>query len=128
MFEATGRHRLAAMANNSLMANFSCSEHGTRSDLVAHVCWLELQGVFTFSFRADDAVTGAIHHGLQRPFLSLLAAAAMGSLACLGLIKNDKEEGKPELKLDTAGVDTVVLTAVITFIAIMVAHHPEWVS
>lgn len=60
--------------------------------------------------------------------LSLLAAAAMGSLACLGLIKTDKKEGKPEFKLDTAGVDTVTLTAVITFIAMMVAHHPEWVA
>ena len=60
--------------------------------------------------------------------LSLLAAAAMGSLACLGLIKNEKKEGKSQFKLDTADVDTVALTAIITFIAMMVARHPEWVS
>jgi hypothetical protein len=59
---------------------------------------------------------------------SLMAAAAMGSLVCLGLIKTDKKEGKPEFKLDTAGVDTIALTAIITFIAMKVARHPEWVS
>jgi len=60
--------------------------------------------------------------------LSLLAAAAMGSLACLGQIKNNKKEDKLKFKLDTADVDTVALTAIITFIAMMVARHPEWVS
>lgn len=128
MSEATGRHRLAAMANSSLMANFSCSEHGTRSDLFAHVCWLELQGVFNSSFRADDAVMGAIHHGLQRPHAVLAGGRGHGQSGLSRLIKTDKKEGKPEFKLDTAGVDTVTLTAVITFIAMMVAHHPEWVA
>lgn len=60
--------------------------------------------------------------------VSLLAAAAMGSLACLGLFKTDKEERKPKAKLDTADVDTVALIAIITFIAMMVARHPEWVA
>ena len=60
--------------------------------------------------------------------VSLLAAAAMGSLACLGSFKTDKEERKDKAKLQTDDVDRVALTAIITFIAMMVARHPEWVA
>lgn len=55
--------------------------------------------------------------------LSLLAVA-MGSLTCLGLIKTDKDEPKFKVRLDTADVDTVALTAIATFIALMAALHP----
>jgi hypothetical protein len=64
-------------------------------------------------------------HGLM---LSLLAAAAMASLAGLALVQTDKLERGAKLSLDTADVDMVVLTAIITFVAMMVACHPEWVS
>ncbi|RZI76782.1 MAG: hypothetical protein EOP13_01070 [Pseudomonas sp.] len=60
--------------------------------------------------------------------LSLLAAAAMASLAGLGLIKTDKKEEKFKVTLATADMDVMALTAIVTFIAIMVACHPEWVS
>ena len=60
--------------------------------------------------------------------VSSLAAAAMGSLACLGLLKTDKEERKRKAKLQTDDVDRVALTAIITIIAMMVARHPEWVA
>jgi len=65
------------------------------------------------------------YHGLV---LSLLAAAAMASLAGLALVQTDKEERGAKLSLDTADVDMVVLTAIITFVAMMIACHPEWVS
>ena len=64
-------------------------------------------------------------HGLM---LSLVAAAAMASLAGLALVQTDKLERGAKLSLDTADVDMVVLTAIITFVAMMVACHPEWVS
>ena len=60
--------------------------------------------------------------------VSSLAAAAMGSLACLGSFKTDKEKRKDKAKLQTDDVDRVALTAIITFIAMMVARHPEWVA
>ena len=59
--------------------------------------------------------------------LSLLAAAAMASVAGLCLIRTDKKDRKFKIKLDTADVDMVVLTAIATFVAMMVACHPEWV-
>ena len=52
----------------------------------------------------------------------------MGNLACLGLIKTDKDAHKFKVRLDTADVHTVALTAIVTFIAFMVALHPEWLS
>jgi hypothetical protein len=58
--------------------------------------------------------------------LSLLAAAAMASLAGLGLIKTDKKEEKFKVTLATADMDVMALTAI--FIFMMVACHPEWVS
>ena len=60
--------------------------------------------------------------------LSLLAAAAMASLASLCLIRTDKKSRKSPIKLDTADVDMVALTAIATFVAMMVACHPEWAS
>ena len=60
--------------------------------------------------------------------VSFLAAVAVGSLACLGLLKTDKKNRLREAKLQTSDVDTVALTAIITFIAMMVARHPEWVA
>lgn len=64
--------------------------------------------------------------------LSLLAAAAMASLAGLCLIntgkKNRKSKIKIKIKLDTVDVDIVALTAIATFVAMMVACHPEWVA
>ncbi len=65
------------------------------------------------------------YHGLA---LSLLAAAAMASLTGLALVQTDNEERGAKLSLNTADVDMVVLTAIITFVAMMVACHPEWVS
>lgn len=62
------------------------------------------------------------YHGLT---LSLLAAAAMASLAGLALVQTDKEQRGAKLRLDTADVDMVVLTAIVTFVAMMVACHPE---
>jgi hypothetical protein len=60
--------------------------------------------------------------------LSLLAAVAMAILAGLGLIRIDKESSKTKVELDTADVDTVALTAIVTFVSMMIARHPEWVS
>jgi hypothetical protein len=60
--------------------------------------------------------------------LSLLAAAAMATLAGVCLIKTDKKSQRSKIKLDTADVDMVALTAIATFVAVMVACHPEWVS
>lgn len=60
--------------------------------------------------------------------LSLLAAVAMASLAGLCLIRTDKKSFKSKVKLDTADVDMVVLTGIATFVAMMVACHPEWVG
>ena len=42
--------------------------------------------------------------------------------------QEDKEERKRKAKLQTDDVDRVALTAIITFIAMMVARHPEWVA
>ena len=60
--------------------------------------------------------------------LSLLAAVVMAGLAGLGLIRMDKENAKTKVELDTADVDTMGLTAIVTFVAMMMACHPEWVS
>lgn len=60
--------------------------------------------------------------------LSLLAAIVMAGLASLGLVRIDKKGGKTKVELDTADVDTVALTAIVTFVAMMMACHPEWVS
>jgi hypothetical protein len=60
--------------------------------------------------------------------LSLLAAVVMAGLAGLGLVRIDKQKGKTRVELDTADVDTVALTAIVTFVAMMIASHPEWVS
>ena len=60
--------------------------------------------------------------------LSLLAAVAMAGLTSLGLVRMDKEGAKTKVELDTADVDTVALTAIVTFVAMMMASHPEWVS
>ena len=60
--------------------------------------------------------------------LSLLAAVAMAGLTSLGLVRIDKESAKTKVELDTADVDTVALTAIVTFVAMMMACHPEWVS
>ena len=60
--------------------------------------------------------------------LSLLAAVAMASLAGLCLIRTDKKSCKSKVKLDTADVDMVALTAIATFVAMMIACHPEWVA
>ena len=59
--------------------------------------------------------------------LSLLAAVAMAGLTSLGLVRIDKEDAKTKVKLDTADVDMVALTAIVTFVAMMMACHPEWV-
>ena len=60
--------------------------------------------------------------------LSLLAAVVMAGLASLGLVRIDKKSAKTKVELDTADVDTVALTAIVTFVAMMMACHPEWVS
>ena len=60
--------------------------------------------------------------------VSLLAAAAMGSLACLELFKTDQEDRKPTAKFRTGDVDTVASTVLIAFIAMRVARHPQWVA
>ena len=59
--------------------------------------------------------------------LSLLAAVAMAGLTSLGLVRIDKEGAKTKVELDTADVDMVALTAIVTFVAMMMACHPEWV-
>ena len=60
--------------------------------------------------------------------LSLLAAIVMAGLASFGLVRIDKKGAKTKVELDTADVDTVALTAIVTFVAMMMASHPEWVS
>ena len=60
--------------------------------------------------------------------VSLLAAAATGSLACSGLFKTDQEDRRPTAKFRTADVHTVASTALIAFIAMRVARHPQWVA
>lgn len=59
---------------------------------------------------------------------AIFGAAAIASLVCLGLVETDKQDGKTRLKMDTALVDMVSLSAIATFVAIMVAYHPEWVA
>jgi hypothetical protein len=59
--------------------------------------------------------------------LSLLAAVAMAGLTSLGLVRVHKEGVKTKVELDTADVDVVALTAIVTFVAMMMACHPEWV-
>ena len=59
---------------------------------------------------------------------AIFGAAAIACLVCLGLVETDKQDGKTRLKMDTALVDMVSLSAIATFVAIMVAYHPEWVA
>lgn len=59
---------------------------------------------------------------------AVLGAATIATLVCLGLVETDKHDGKVRLKLDTAHVDMVSLSTIATFVAIMVAQHPDWVT
>lgn len=62
--------------------------------------------------------------------LSCLAAAAVASLTWLGLTqaRKDKDDEQTRPPVDSALADMVALTAIVTFVATMVARHPEWVS
>lgn len=62
--------------------------------------------------------------------LSALAAAAVASLTWLGLAqaRKDKDDDQTRQPVDSALADMVALTAIVTFVATMVARHPEWVS
>lgn len=61
--------------------------------------------------------------------LSCLAAAAVASLSWMGLaqVRKDKNDDQTRQPVDSALADMVALTAIVTFIAMMVARHAEWV-
>ncbi|RZI73443.1 MAG: hypothetical protein EOP13_11835 [Pseudomonas sp.] len=62
--------------------------------------------------------------------LCSLASAAVAGLAWLGLglARARRDDGERDMQIGSATIDMVALAAVVTFVAMAIARHPEWVS
>lgn len=58
--------------------------------------------------------------------LSSVAALAMASVACLDIVKTNKEETRVRVRVSTTDFDVAAMVAITTFVAMMLAQHPEW--